>query len=128
APPCRRERRRAPLAGKLQRPLDRLEARLLAQRIEQWVGLHVHEPRVTQARRGLEPCERLGAIAPLRVDLSVLVGGGLAPIRLYSSELGRRTGVPAELLVHHRQTILTSPVVSLGLARCACALQVPEPV
>src|SRR6516164_5706680 len=36
---------------KLQLPLDRLEARLLAQRIQERVGLQVHEPGVTQAHR-----------------------------------------------------------------------------
>src|SRR6266446_9190459 len=56
---------------KLQRSLDRLEARLVAQRIEERVNFRVREIRVPVPHRRLEPVERAGRIAPLSVDVGV---------------------------------------------------------
>src|SRR3984893_11103955 len=53
------------LARKLQLSLNRLKARLFAQRVEERVGLHVRRARAPQPQRRLEPFERLGPIAPL---------------------------------------------------------------
>jgi hypothetical protein len=51
---------------KLQFPLNRLEARLLAQGIQERVGLQILQARIPQPPRRLEPFERLCLIAPLR--------------------------------------------------------------
>jgi len=60
ASPCLSVRR------KLQLPHHRLKARLLAQPIHERIGFQVDQSRVAQAHRGVEPLERLRAIAPLR--------------------------------------------------------------
>jgi hypothetical protein len=56
------------LARKLQLPLNRLEARLLAQGVHERVGLQILQARVPQPQRRFEPFERLGRVAPLRID------------------------------------------------------------
>jgi hypothetical protein len=43
--------------------LDRLESRLLAQRVEERIGLEEDQIRVTQPKDRREPLERLGAIS-----------------------------------------------------------------
>ena len=66
------------LARKLQLPLDRLEARLFAQGVQERIGLQVLQARIPQPQRRLEPFERLRPLAPLRIDRGVLVGLGIA--------------------------------------------------
>jgi len=66
------------LARKLQLPLDRLKARLLAQGVQERVGLQILQARVPQPQRRLEPFERLRQIAPLRIDRGVLVRRSIA--------------------------------------------------
>ena len=46
---------------KLQLPLERLEARLLAQWIHERIGFQFHQPRITQSHRGVEPLESFRA-------------------------------------------------------------------
>ena len=70
---------------KLQFPHHCFEARLLAQGVQERVGLQNLQARVTQPQRRLKPFERLGPIAPLRVDRGVLVRRGIAlPLPLVS--------------------------------------------
>src|SRR6266851_1981018 len=88
---------------KLQRSLDRLEARLVAQRIEEGVNFRVREIRVPVPHRGLEPIERACSIAPLRVDVRVSLG---QPISRNGPNLGKHRlglGVSPELVVDHCQ-------------------------
>src|SRR5260370_12189061 len=88
---------------KLQRSLDRLEARLVAQRIEERVNFRVREIRVPVPHRRLEPIERAGSIAPLRVDVGVSLG---QPISRNGTNLGKHRfglGVSPELVVDHCQ-------------------------
>jgi hypothetical protein len=67
---------------KLQLPLNRLKARLFAQRVQEWVGLQKVQAWITQPPRRPEPFERLRPIAPLRIDRSVLVRPAVAVNRL----------------------------------------------
>jgi hypothetical protein len=57
---------------------DRLETWFFAQRVHEGVGLKVHEACIPQPQRSFKPFERLGYIAPLRVNRGVLVGGFIA--------------------------------------------------
>src|ERR1700733_10818560 len=71
-----RKSKRPPMpwsVGKFQLPHHRLKARLIAQGVQERVGLHELKSRVAQAHRRVKPFERFGAIAPLRVDRDVLV-------------------------------------------------------
>src|SRR5579863_57209 len=104
------------LFGKLQPPLDRLEARLLAQGVQERIGFQVFKARVPQAQRRLEPFERLRPIAPLRIDRGVLVGRPFAHRCLQFRQLGFCIRVPAELVIDHREAPLTLPGVRLRLA------------
>ena len=81
----------------------------LRKRIQERVGLQELQARITHAHRRLEPFERLGAIAPLRVDRGVLVRRVIALRRLQFRKLGFRIRVRPELVVDHRQTLLTVP-------------------
>src|ERR1700730_18608552 len=69
-------------AWKLQLTHNSLKARLLAQGVQERIGLEVHQTRVPQPQRRLEPFERLRQIAPLRIDRGVLVRIGIALCRL----------------------------------------------
>jgi hypothetical protein len=103
-------------ARKLQLPHHRLKARLLAYGIQERIGLEVLQTAVPQPPRRLEPFERLRPIAPLRIDRGVLLRIGFAPRRLQFRKLSFRICVTAELVIDHRETLLTPPVVRLSLA------------
>jgi hypothetical protein len=104
------------LRWKLQFPLDRLEARLLVQGVEQRVGLQKLQARIAQPQRRLEPFERLRQVTPLRIDRGVLVRLGIALCGLQFRQLAFRIRVSAELVIDHREAPLTHPVIRLGLA------------
>src|SRR6478736_651202 len=59
------------LVRKLQFPLDRLEARLLAQWIEERLGLHAYQPWITQSQSGLKPIKRPSCLTPLCINHTV---------------------------------------------------------
>ena len=71
------------------------EARFIANRIKERIGLEGFEPRVMQAHRRVQPFECLGTIAPLRVDRGVVVGSAVALRCLEFCEFSLRIGVPA---------------------------------
>src|SRR5215813_1396354 len=89
--------------GKLQLPLDRLETRLLAQGIQERVGLQELQSGITQADRRGEPFKRLVPIAPLRIDRGVLISAGVAPPCPVLCEYGLCVGVSPKLVVHDCQ-------------------------
>ena len=95
----RKTTRSAPLHSiwKPQLPLDRLEARLLAQRVHEGIGSYVYQAWVTRPQRRLEPFECLRPITPLRLDRRVLIGWGVAEVCRQFRKLGFRIRVPAEL-------------------------------
>src|SRR3984885_15869764 len=99
------------LDGKLQLLLDRTKARLFAQGVHERVGLKELKARVTQPQRRLEPLERLRRVAPLRVYLRVRIRPAIAPPGPQFRKLGFRFRVPAELVIDHREALLTEPVV-----------------
>ncbi len=96
----------------------------MAQWIQERIGLQGNQARVTHPHRRFEPLQRLDAIAPLRVNLGILVRGGIAISHLRSRDHGQRVGAPTELVIDHRQAYLTLKVVPVGLARGKCAAQV----
>src|SRR4029453_9142102 len=106
----------------LQLPLDDLEATLLAQGIQERVGLQILQARIPQPQSRLEPLERLGSIAPLRIDRGVLIGWGVAEGCRQFRKDSFRIGVPAELVIDHREAPLAHPVVRLPLPQGAPAL------
>src|ERR1700739_2873846 len=112
----------------LERQLDGWEARLVTQRIEERIGLEEFEPGVAQAHRGVEPLERLGVLAPLRVNRGVLVSPGLPERGLDFRQFDFCIGVPSELVVHDCQTLLADPVSPFRLAQGTRARQVAETV
>src|SRR5215470_10507680 len=118
---------RSSVRWKLKRPLYRPEARLVAQGIHERVGLETLEVRIAQPDCGVEPFERLGHVAPLRVDSAVYIGPGIARPRLVFRQL--RFGVRAapELFVGHRKAH-PSKVIRLRFARGTCTLEVAESI
>jgi hypothetical protein len=77
---------------------------------------HILQSRVAQPQCCLEPFERLGPIAPLRVDLGVLVRRGIAQCRLHFRKLGFRVCMASKLVIDYREAQVTPPVVLLRLA------------
>jgi len=57
----------------LQLQLDRLEARLPAQVIHQWIDSQGRQPRIAQTHRLLKPVQCRFVVAPLGVNLGVLI-------------------------------------------------------
>src|SRR6516162_4598732 len=86
-----------------QLPLYVLETSLLAQRIQERVGLQILQARISLPQRRLEPLERPGSIAPLRIDRRVLISWGVAEGCRQFREDSFRIGVPAELVIDHRE-------------------------
>jgi hypothetical protein len=99
------------LVRKLQLPHHRLKARLLAQGVHERVGLQMHQTRIPQSPRRLEPFERLGPIAPLRIDRGVLLRRGIALFCLQFRKHSFRIRMPTEPVIDHREALLTQPVV-----------------
>src|SRR5215471_12220896 len=113
------------LVRELQFTLNRLEARLVAQWVEQWVGLEALQAWISPAYGCFEPLQGLRGISPLRVDHGVYSRTAVAPKRLQLAEGGFRIGMLSELLVGDRQTLLAKVVLSSHcLARAAGSLQV----
>ena len=84
----------------LQLPLDRPGSdRSLRKGIQERVGLQILQARIPQPQRRLEPLERLGSIAPLRIDRGVLIGWGVAEGCRQFRKDSFRIGVPAELVM-----------------------------
>src|SRR5262245_6411710 len=59
--------------GELQFPLDRLEARLVAQGIEELISLQTDQTRIAKTQRQLKPVEGLIWIAPLGLNFGKLI-------------------------------------------------------
>ena len=98
---------------KLQLPLNRVIARLLAQRGHERVDFQRRQTRIAQAQCRLEPAQCPRHITPLRLDFGGLKRTGVAIPRLHGREHGFCVGMPPELLVRQRQAHLY--VVSLPL-------------
>src|SRR6516164_5573544 len=103
-----------------------MEAALRAQRIEERVGFQKDQAGVTHPHGGIEPLQRLGYIAPLRIDRGVLVGRAIAKRRLDFRQLCFGIRVPAELLVGDCEALLADPVVWFSVARRARTLELTE--
>src|SRR5262249_8166778 len=102
--------------GKLQFPLNSLEARLFAQGIEEGISLHVKQTRITDSHGLIEPLQRLAHIAPLPIDPGVLVRRSIAICCLHSRNHSVRIRVSSKLVVRDRQTPQGGPVILFGLA------------
>ena len=95
---------------------DGLESRLVAQRIQEIVDLQCDQARIVQAQTFLEPFERLGSVAPLRVDLGVLVCAPVAVPGLQGLEYRGGVGMSPEFLVCNGQTDMNAEKISEGSA------------
>src|SRR5262249_38076351 len=100
---------------KLQRPLDGLVAPLAPQRIQKRVYPEPLQPGVSLPQRRFEPVQRLRGIAPLRVDLGVVVGRRFAARGGVLSQHRLGVRAPAELVVDDRQAGLALLIVRPGL-------------
>src|SRR5215469_3768134 len=96
----------APLVRKPQLPHHRLEARLLAQWIEERLSLQTDQLWITQLQSGFQPLECFGRVAPLRVDCGVTVCTGAALSRLESCQRALSVSLAAELVVSQCEAVL----------------------
>jgi hypothetical protein len=78
--------------------LDRLEARLVAQRVEQRVSLESLQTWSSPACSCFEPLQGLRGVSPLRLDRGVYSRTTVTPKLLQLGERGFRIDVPSELV------------------------------
>src|SRR2546430_17670823 len=88
---------------KLQRPLDRLKARVLAQGVKERVYFHVFQVRILLPHRHFKPVEGSGGVAALCADHGVEDCTLVTLRRPCLGEHGLRIRMPAELVVCNRQ-------------------------
>src|ERR1700733_7741625 len=95
--------------GKIELALDGLKARLLAQWIDELVHLQNANTGVWQAIGGLKPIQRLRDIAPLRIDLCILVRGASSQLRLHRRKLSLRIVMLMKLVVQNGHAHVANP-------------------
>jgi hypothetical protein len=94
------QRSRSHSVGEFELTLDCLKAQQVAQRVEKRIGLQILQTRIPYAQGRLQPVERFLILAPLCVDLGILIRSEIALRSDRARERGLRRRPLSELLVH----------------------------